>query len=98
MIKRVYKTLYAHKSNVNELLNETRKMKFKYINKIIDLVNNNTTKEYDVLKVDLIKNTISFITCEDWDNELEPTLKTIETHNIINGSMQHCLPLIISHS
>lgn len=79
MVKKVFSSIYAHKTNIDELLQEIFPMKRKLIKLFLE--QNADKYDFDVLKVDTYKNTISLISCNDFNGTPEPVINNIKTWN-----------------
>jgi len=69
VVKIINKSYYVHKSNLNELITM---LSLDDVNKLMDTCYYNMTISYDVIKIDILNNTISFIKCKGWDEYPEP--------------------------
>lgn len=86
MIKTVFSSMYAHKSNVNELIENLPPQYQPIIKYFIEL---NFNADFDVIKVDVLKNTITLITCEGWDTLPEPIIRKTQTYYYSFNLIKH---------
>lgn len=81
-MKKIGGVNYVHYTNINELSLKEREL----INKAEQLllsIDKVAFEKYEVLKVDLKNNSITFIECDDWNTASEPTVG--DAHKIIIG-------------
>jgi hypothetical protein len=69
MIKIVGKSLYAHKTNIQELMTHLSDVQIEQLNKVIALGSN---IDYCIIKYNLLNNNVSLILCDTWDTLNEP--------------------------
>lgn len=79
MVKSVFSAIYAHKSNINELLQKINPSQRKIIE--LFLSQNQDKYDFDVIKVDTYKKIISLISCEDFNSVPEPVIRNVKTWN-----------------
>ena len=72
MLKIIGKNFYVHKTNISELITM---LSLDDVNKLMDICSSNYDIVYDVLKIDTLNRTVSFITCQGWDEYPEPWIK-----------------------
>ena len=72
LIKRVGYNLYAHKSNIAELMSKLSKEMCIMLGSVIACMETEIDAPYHIIKVDTKNEKISLIECSDWDKHYEP--------------------------
>lgn len=85
MIKQCGKTYYSHKTNIAEL---AKKLSIQDQSILMDLLYDNISVEFDIIKVDLTNKSISLIRCIGWDTLPEPKVLEINVYSY-KKELQH---------
>ena len=78
MIKQCGKTYYSHKTNIAEL---AKKLSIQDQSILMDLLYNNSSADFDLIKIDLTNRSISLIKCIGWDTLPEPKVLEINVYS-----------------